>query len=171
MNAAESAPSANRSRRRFGTRNATLNASVAIPAPKNAAITCSRARPSTRDAMVAIETRPASATTRGFEGGGAGAPSASGRTLGATPGAASFDPVSAPLLGSRDMTPIQAAILGVIQGLSEFLPISSSAHLALSHWLFGWGDPADNVPFDVALHLGTLIAVLLYFRNDLLALA
>jgi len=69
------------------------------------------------------------------------------------------------------MTPIQAAILGVIQGLSEFLPISSSAHLALSHWLFGWGDPADNVPFDVALHLGTLIAVLLYFRNDLLALA
>jgi undecaprenyl-diphosphatase len=69
------------------------------------------------------------------------------------------------------MTPWQAAILGVIQGLSEFLPISSSAHLALSHWLFGWGDPADNVPFDVALHLGTLIAVFAYFRNDLLALA
>ena len=68
------------------------------------------------------------------------------------------------------MTPLQAAILGVIQGLSEFLPISSSAHLALSHWLFGWGDPADNVPFDVALHLGTLIAVLLYFRKDLLDL-
>ena len=55
MNAAESAPSANRSRSRLGTRNATLNASVAIPAPKNAAITCSRASPSTRDAMVAIE--------------------------------------------------------------------------------------------------------------------
>lgn len=69
------------------------------------------------------------------------------------------------------MTPWQAAILGVIQGLSEFLPISSSAHLALSHWLFGWGDPADNVPFDVALHLGTLIAVFAYFRNDLLELA
>ena len=68
------------------------------------------------------------------------------------------------------MTPVQAAILGVIQGLSEFLPISSSAHLALSHWLFGWGDPEANVPFDVALHLGTLIAVVLYFRNDLLAL-
>ena len=69
------------------------------------------------------------------------------------------------------MTPVQAAILGVIQGLTEFLPISSSAHLALSHWLFGWGDPADNVPFDVALHLGTLLAVLLYFRKDLLTLA
>lgn len=68
------------------------------------------------------------------------------------------------------MTPWQAAILGVIQGLSEFLPISSSAHLALSHWLFGWGDPAENVPFDVALHLGTLIAVVLYFRHDLFAL-
>src|SRR5262245_17376114 len=124
MNAAESAPSANRSRRRFGTRNATLNASVAMPAPKNAAITCSRARPSTRDAMVAIETRPASATTRGFACAGA------------------F------VLASLNMTPIQAAVLGVIQGLSEFLPISSSAHLALAHWLFGWGDPADNVPFD-----------------------
>ena len=69
------------------------------------------------------------------------------------------------------MTPWQAAILGVIQGLSEFLPISSSAHLALSHWLFGWGDPEANVWFDVSLHLGTLIAVFAYFRNDLLTLA
>src|SRR5205085_9935249 len=137
MNAAESAPSANRSRSRLGTRNATLNASVAKPAPKNAAITCSRASPRIRDAMVAIETRPASAATRG--------------------GATGFDRLSTSLLGSRTMTPWQAAILGVIQGLSEFLPISSSAHLALSHWLFGWGDPAENVPFDVALHLGTLI--------------
>jgi undecaprenyl-diphosphatase len=118
--------------------------------------------------MVAIETRPASAATRGRATGGAAVASLSGWTLGATPGAASFDPVSAALLGSRTMTPMQAAILGVIQGLSEFLPISSSAHLALSHWLFGWGDPADNVPFDVALHLGTLLAVLLYFRKDLL---
>jgi undecaprenyl-diphosphatase len=101
--------------------------------------------------MVAIETRPASAATRG--------------------GAGTFDPLSTSLLGSRTMTPWQAAILGVIQGLSEFLPISSSAHLALSHWLFGWGDPSENVPFDVALHLGTLLAVLLYFRQDLLGLA
>jgi undecaprenyl-diphosphatase len=64
------------------------------------------------------------------------------------------------------MTPGQAAILGVIQGLSEFLPISSSAHLALAHWLFGWGDPSQNVPFDVALHVGTLLAVFAYFRKD-----
>ncbi len=69
------------------------------------------------------------------------------------------------------MTPWQAAILGVIQGLSEFLPISSSAHLALAHWLFGWGDPSQDVPFDVALHLGTLLAVLLYFRRDWVELA
>jgi undecaprenyl-diphosphatase len=69
------------------------------------------------------------------------------------------------------MTWWQAAILGVIQGLSEFLPISSSAHLALAHWLTGWSDPAENVPFDVALHLGTLVAVLAYFRSDFLELA
>jgi len=69
------------------------------------------------------------------------------------------------------MTPFQAGILGIIQGLSEFLPISSSAHLALAHWWFGWGDPEANVPFDVALHLGTLVAVVLYFRTDLLVLA
>ena len=69
------------------------------------------------------------------------------------------------------MTPWQAAILGLIQGLSEFLPISSSAHLALAHWLTGWGDPAENLPFDVALHLGTLVAVLAYFRSDWIALA
>ncbi len=69
------------------------------------------------------------------------------------------------------MTPWQAAILGVIQGLSEFLPISSSAHLALAHWLTGWGDPAHDLPFDVALHLGTLVAVLTYFRRDWVDLA
>lgn len=69
------------------------------------------------------------------------------------------------------MTPWQAAILGVIQGLSEFLPISSSAHLALAHWLTGWGDPTHDVPFDVALHVGTLVAVLAYFRDDWLTLA
>lgn len=68
------------------------------------------------------------------------------------------------------MTPWQAAVLGVIQGLSEFLPISSSAHLALAHWILGWGDPRSDVPFDVALHLGTLLAVLFYFRRDWLEL-
>jgi undecaprenyl-diphosphatase len=66
------------------------------------------------------------------------------------------------------MTPLQAAVLGIIQGLSEFLPISSSAHLALAPWLFGWEDP--GLAFDVALHLGTLIAVLWYFRMEWLQL-
>ncbi len=62
------------------------------------------------------------------------------------------------------MTAIQAAILGVFQGLGEFLPISSSAHLVLLPWLFGWTDP--GLTFDIALHLGTLIAVVVYFWKD-----
>jgi undecaprenyl-diphosphatase len=66
------------------------------------------------------------------------------------------------------MTPLQAIALGIIQGLSEFLPISSSAHLALAPWLFGWEDP--GLAFDVALHFGTLIAVLWYFRTEWVAL-
>lgn len=61
----------------------------------------------------------------------------------------------------------QAVVLGVIQGLTEFLPISSSAHLILVPWLFNWNDPVlDSLPFDVALHIGTLIAVLAYFARD-----
>ena len=51
------------------------------------------------------------------------------------------------------MTVIQAAILGIVQGLTEFVPISSSAHLIIIPWLFGWDDP--GLAFDVALHLGT----------------
>src|SRR4051812_19811681 len=66
------------------------------------------------------------------------------------------------------MDPIQAFILGVVQGLTEFLPISSSAHLVLVPWLFGWRDP--GIQFDVALHMGTLLAVLVYFRRDWVAL-
>ena len=66
------------------------------------------------------------------------------------------------------MTPLQAIALGVIQGLSEFLPISSSAHLTLAPWLFGWEDP--GLAFDVALHFGTLLAVLWYFRMEWLNL-
>ena len=66
------------------------------------------------------------------------------------------------------MTPLQAIVLGIIQGLSEFLPISSSAHLTLAPWLFGWEDP--GLAFDVALHLGTLLAVLWYFRLEWLVL-
>lgn len=55
-------------------------------------------------------------------------------------------------------------MLGILQGLAEFLPISSSAHLALAPWAFGWQDP--GLAFDVALHLGTLVTVLWYFRKE-----
>ncbi len=58
----------------------------------------------------------------------------------------------------------QAFILGMVQGLGEFLPISSSAHLIIVPWLFNWKDP--GLAFDVALHWGTLLAVLAYFYND-----
>lgn len=58
----------------------------------------------------------------------------------------------------------QAFILGLVQGLGEFLPISSSAHLVITPWLFNWQDP--GLGFDVALHWGTLLAVLAYFRKD-----
>jgi undecaprenyl-diphosphatase len=67
---------------------------------------------------------------------------------------------------------LHAIILGIVQGLSEFLPISSSGHLLLVPDLFGWNDFGGNdsleKSFDVALHLGTLIAALWYFRHDLL---
>ena len=62
------------------------------------------------------------------------------------------------------MTLLQAAILAIVQGLTEFLPISSSAHLALAPWLFGWKD--QGLVFDIALHFGTLLAVVLYFFRD-----
>lgn len=62
------------------------------------------------------------------------------------------------------MTVFQALVLGILQGLGEFLPISSSAHLALAPWLLGWPDP--GLAFDVALHFGTLVAVLWYFRAE-----
>jgi undecaprenyl-diphosphatase len=62
---------------------------------------------------------------------------------------------------------IQATILGIVQGLTEFIPISSSAHLIIVPWLFKWHNPAlISLPFDVALHLGTLIAVLSFFASD-----
>jgi undecaprenyl-diphosphatase len=63
-----------------------------------------------------------------------------------------------------------AIILGLVQGLTEFLPISSSGHLLLVPWLFGWSDfddPGVEKAFDVALHIGTLIAAIAYFRHDL----
>ncbi|MEO5904435.1 MAG: undecaprenyl-diphosphatase UppP [Gemmatimonadaceae bacterium] len=62
------------------------------------------------------------------------------------------------------MTILQALVLGLIQGLTEFLPVSSSAHLALAPYLFGWQDP--GLAFDVALHFGTLAAVLWFFRKE-----
>jgi len=62
------------------------------------------------------------------------------------------------------MNVFQALVLGIVQGLSEFLPISSSAHLSLVPFIFGWKDP--GLAFDVALHLGTLAAVLWYFRQQ-----
>ena len=66
------------------------------------------------------------------------------------------------------MTEFQALVLGLVQGLSEFLPISSSAHLALTPWFFGW-EPG-GLAFDVALHIGTLVAVAWYFRREWFAL-
>jgi undecaprenyl-diphosphatase len=65
---------------------------------------------------------------------------------------------------------LHALILGIVQGLTEFLPISSSGHLELVPWLFGWNDLADESvakAFDTSLHLGTLIAVVLYMRAEL----
>ena len=66
------------------------------------------------------------------------------------------------------MTIAQAVVYGLVQGLGEFLPISSSAHLAILPWWMGWEDP--GLAFDVALHLGTLIALLVFFRKELIAL-
>jgi undecaprenyl-diphosphatase len=58
----------------------------------------------------------------------------------------------------------QAVVLAIVQGLTEFLPISSSAHLVLFPWVAGWPEP--GLAFNVALHLGTLVAVLVYFLRD-----
>lgn len=69
---------------------------------------------------------------------------------------------------------LHAIVLGLVQGLSEFLPISSSGHLLLVPWLFGWNDfegangESVKKTFDVALHLGTFVAVLGYFRHDVI---
>ena len=62
---------------------------------------------------------------------------------------------------------LQAIVLGIVQGLTEFIPVSSSAHLIIVPWLFGWSDPAlTSLTFDVALHMGTLLAILVYFAHD-----
>lgn len=67
------------------------------------------------------------------------------------------------------MGPLEAVSYGLVQGLGEFLPISSSAHLVVLPWAAGWEDP--GLAFDVALHLGTLVALLVYFRSDIWRLA
>ena len=66
------------------------------------------------------------------------------------------------------MSVLEAIVLAVVQGLTEFLPISSSGHLVLSRWLFGWDDP--GLDFDVAVHIGTLAAILWAFRRELWSL-
>lgn len=66
------------------------------------------------------------------------------------------------------MNIIQAIIYGIVQGITEFLPISSTAHLVLMPWLFGWEQPGAF--FDVALHLGTAVAVILFFFKDWIVL-
>lgn len=63
---------------------------------------------------------------------------------------------------------LHIVVLALIQGITEFLPISSSGHLILPHGLFGW--PEQGLTFDVAVHVGTLAAVMAYYRNDIIAI-
>ena len=65
---------------------------------------------------------------------------------------------------------LAAALLGVVQGLTEFLPVSSSGHLILARAFFGWDADRFGLAFDVACHVGTLLAVVLYFRQDVVAM-
>ena len=68
---------------------------------------------------------------------------------------------------------VEAIIVGVLQGLTEFIPVSSSAHLTLAPWLFGFGESRviGTLAFDVFLHLGTMVALLIYFARDWVRLA
>ncbi len=67
------------------------------------------------------------------------------------------------------MSFVEAIVLGIVQGLTEFLPISSTGHLVLASWLLDWDDP--GLELDVTVHAGTLAAVLLYFRREWAAMA
>jgi undecaprenyl-diphosphatase len=88
--------------------------------------------------------------------------------------AAAHRAVDAGPVGAR-LPILHAIVLGIVQGLSEFLPISSSGHLVIVPWLFGWkeltSNPDLNRTFDVALHLGTFVGALAYFREDVVVLA
>src|SRR5580692_10869196 len=63
----------------------------------------------------------------------------------------------------------QIVVLGIVQGLTEFLPVSSTAHLYLTSWIFGW--QTEGLDFDIMLHIGTLLAVLIYFFRDWVQIA
>src|SRR5262245_23960257 len=67
------------------------------------------------------------------------------------------------------MTPLHAVVLGIVQGATEFLPISSSGHLILVPKLLGW--PDQGLAFDASIHLGTVLALLIYFGSELRRLA
>lgn len=70
------------------------------------------------------------------------------------------------------MTLPAAVLLGIVQGLTEFLPVSSSAHLILARAFFGWETPAEfGLAFDVALHVGTLAAIVAFFRREIAGMA
>ncbi|MFI5295475.1 MAG: undecaprenyl-diphosphatase UppP [Thermodesulfovibrionales bacterium] len=60
----------------------------------------------------------------------------------------------------------EALVLGIVQGLTEFLPVSSTAHLILFPWFFHWGGEIDSLTFDIALHAGTLLALVICFWKD-----
>ena len=73
-------------------------------------------------------------------------------------------------IDSPAVTILQAIVLGLVQGITEFAPVSSSGHLILVPWALGWhivDDPALNKTFDVALHMGTFVGAVIYFRHDL----
>ncbi len=61
----------------------------------------------------------------------------------------------------------ESIVLGIVQGVTEFFPISSTAHLVLLPWVFGWGGDLDTLTFDVALHAGTLMSLFICFRKDI----
>jgi undecaprenyl-diphosphatase len=68
------------------------------------------------------------------------------------------------------MTYSMAVILGIVQGLTEFLPVSSSAHLVIVEYLMGMRNASENITFDILLHLATVVAVIWFYRKDLVAI-